>query len=223
MNSVGSKEWARDAGTRPAARPPRRRGRRILLFAFFLAIALFAGDFLRFVYLIEANENVPTRNADGIVVLTGGPFRIGDALELLAAGRGRRLLISGVNPLTRTREIASLVPEHQRWFNCCVDLEHSSTNTIGNAIETRRWVKERGFHSVIVVTANFHMPRALVELAHQLPDVTLLPYAVVSDKVRVKSWWENSETARLLFLEYLKYVFARVRMVIPSSLVELAN
>ena len=150
-------------------------------------------------------------------MLTGGPFRIGDALDLLAAGRGRRLLISGVNPLTRSREIASLVPEHQRWFNCCVDLEHSSTNTIGNALETRRWVEGRKFKSLIVVTANFHMPRAMVELAHQLPDVTLVPYAVVSDKVKVETWWENSETARLLFLEYLKYILARVRMVLPSA------
>ncbi len=203
--------------------PPRRRGRRILLFVLFLAVAAFAADFLRFVHLIEVSENAATRNADGIVVLTGGPFRIGDALDLLAAGRGKRLLISGVNPLTRTREIASLVPEHQRLFNCCVDVEHSSTNTIGNAIETRRWVKNRGFRSLIVVTANFHVPRAMVELAHQLPDVALVPYAVVSDKVRVETWWESSETARLLFLEYLKYILARVRMVLPSSLVELAN
>ena len=121
-------------------------------------------------------EAAPARNADGIVVLTGAAFRISDALELLAAGHGKRLLITGVNPLTRSREIARLVPEHQRWFTCCVDLDHSATNTIGNAIETRRWVKARGFKSLIVVTSNFHMPRAMAELAHQLPDVTLVPF-----------------------------------------------
>ena len=212
MHAVGLGTGA-DAGTSP----PRRRVGRIVLFVLGLAFVLFAADYLRFVYLIEVNENTPPRNADGIVVLTGGPFRIGDALDLLAAGRGRRLLISGVNPLTRSREIASLVPEHQRWFNCCVDLEHSSTNTIGNALETRRWVEGRKFKSLIVVTANFHMPRAMVELAHQLPDVTLVPYAVVSGKVKVETWWGNSETARLLFLEYLKYILARVRMVLPSA------
>ena len=83
----------------------------------------------------------PARNADGIVALTGGPFRINDALDLLAAGRGKRLLISGVNPATRPGEISRLMPEHQRWFTCCVDIDHSATNTIGNAIETRRWVE----------------------------------------------------------------------------------
>ena len=68
------------------------------------------------------------------------------------------------------------MPEHERWFTCCVDIDHSATNTIGNAIETRRWVKARGFQSLIVVTANFHMPRAMVELGHELPDVALVPY-----------------------------------------------
>ena len=122
-----------------------------------------------------------------------------------------------VNPVTRPGEISRLVPEHQRWFTCCVDIDHSATNTIGNAVETRRWAKARGFQSLIVVTANFHMPRAMFELGHELPDVVLVPYGVVSDKVRVEAWWGNSETARLLFLEYLKYIVARVRLWLPLS------
>jgi len=182
-----------------------------------LAVALLGADFFAFVHQMPVTEAAPTRNADGIVALTGGPFRINDALDLLAAGRGKRLLISGVNPVTRPGEISRLVPEHQRWFACCVDIDHSATNTIGNAVETRRWVKARGFQSLIVVTANFHMPRAMFELGHELPDVALVPYGVVSDKVRVEAWWENSETARLLFLEYLKYIVARVRFWFPWS------
>ena len=82
-------------------------------------------------------EAAPSRNADGIVVLTGGALRISDALELLASGHGQRLLISGVNPRDAAPPRSPrLVPEHQRWFACCVDLDHSATNTIGNAIET---------------------------------------------------------------------------------------
>ena len=155
---------------------------------------------------------------DRFVVLTGGAFRISDALELLSTGHGRRLLISGVNRSTRSYEIARLVPEHQRWFSCCVDLDYSATNTIGNAVETRRWVLDRGFKSVIVVTANYHMPRAMAELGHELPEVDLVPYAVVSDRVKVDDWWDNPATVRLLFLEYLKYIVARVRMTLPPSL-----
>jgi uncharacterized SAM-binding protein YcdF (DUF218 family) len=181
-----------------------------------LAAAAFGAGFLWFVNLTEANDGTPPGNADGIVALTGGPFRINDALELLAAGRARRLLITGVNPVTRPVEISRLVPEHQRWFSCCVDIDHSA-NTIGNAVETRRWVKSRGFKSVIVVTANYHMPRAMAELAHELPDVTLLPYPVISEKMRAEPWWENPETVRLLFSEYMKYLVAKVRMWVPWS------
>jgi uncharacterized SAM-binding protein YcdF (DUF218 family) len=213
MNAIGSEAAAGGAGTRL---PPRRRrsGRVVFLFLC-LAVAAFCGGFLWFIHQVQAEEGVATRNADGIVVLTGGPFRINDALDLLAAGRGKRLLISGVNPVTRPVEISRLVPEHQRWFSCCVDFDHSATNTFGNAVQTGRWAKARGFQSLIVVTANFHMPRALAVLEHELPGVALVPYPVVSDKVRVEAWWDNPETARLLFLEYMKYIVAKVRIWLP--------
>jgi uncharacterized SAM-binding protein YcdF (DUF218 family) len=191
---------------------------RNILYLIVLAVAGFGLGFVWFLHLVEGSHEAPTHKVDGIVALTGGPFRINDALELLAAGLGQRLLISGVNPVTRVGEISRLVPEHERLFSCCVDVEHSATNTTGNAVETRRWVEARGFRSLIVVTADFHMPRAMVELSHQIPGVTLVPYAVVSDKVRVDVWWENPETARLLFLEYLKYIFAHVRPYLPSWL-----
>jgi uncharacterized SAM-binding protein YcdF (DUF218 family) len=213
MDAIGSGTAAGGAGTGPR----RGRGGRAILIGVTLAVALLGADFLWFVHRMPTSEVAPTRNADGIVALTGGPFRINDALDLLAAGRAKRLLISGVNPITRPGEISRLVPEHERWFTCCVDIDHSATNTIGNAVETRRWVKARGFQSLIVVTANFHMPRAMVELEHELPDVALVPYGVVSEKVRVEAWWQNPETARLLFLEYLKYIVARVRLWLPLS------
>ena len=206
------------AATRSGGARLWRRVYRAVLLVVGLAALLFAGGFYWFVQQMPVVEASPTRNADGIVVLTGGALRISDALDLLSSGHGRRLLISGVNRTTRSYEIARLVPEHQRWFSCCVDLGHSATNTIGNAVETRRWVEDRGFKSLIVVTANYHMPRAMAEVGHELPGVALVPYAVVSDRVKVDDWWDNPSTARLLFLEYLKYIVARVRMTLPPSL-----
>jgi uncharacterized SAM-binding protein YcdF (DUF218 family) len=79
-------------------------------------------------------------------------------------------------------------------------------------------VKARGFTSLIIVTSNFHMPRAMAELAHQLPDVTLEPFPVVSDKVRVETWWSNPSIARLLFFEYLKYIVAGARIRLQPAL-----
>ena len=189
-----------------------------MLLALSLALALLGAGFLWFVGHLPVIEAAPDRKAEGIVALTGAAFRINDALDLLASGHGRRLLITGVNPATRSSEISRLMPEHQQWFSCCVDLDHSALNTIGNAIETRRWVKSRGFTSVIVVTSNFHMPRAMTELAYQLPDVALVPFPVISERVRVDSWWTSPASARLLFSEYLKYIVAVARTRLGSAL-----
>ncbi len=142
--------------------------------------------------------------------MTGGTSRISDAVELLASKRGQRLLISGVNPATRQQEIAQLMPEYKKFFDCCVDLDRSALNTVGNATETRRWAKEQGFKSLIVVTSNYHIPRAMAELSHQLPDVSLIAFPVVTHSL--SDMWQNETTAKLLFFEYLKYMVAQARM-----------
>jgi len=173
-----------------------------------LLILGFAG----FIGLLPSEEVALDRNADGIVVLTGGTSRVSDALELLAAGRGKRLLITGVNPGTTTGDIARQVVDYDRVLACCVDLDYSAQNTLGNAVQARRWALEHRFNSLIVVTSAYHMPRALAELAHQLPDVALIAFPVVSDHLRIEPWWSNGAMTRLVVSEYLKYLAAKVRM-----------
>jgi uncharacterized SAM-binding protein YcdF (DUF218 family) len=186
------------------------RAARLVLFVAVAAGVLIAGSFLWFIWLIPNEEIVLDAKADGIVVLTGGSSRISDAVELLASKRGRRLLISGVNPATRQQEIARLMPEYKKIFDCCVDLDRSALNTVGNAVEARRWAKDQGFKSLIVVTSNYHIPRAMAELSHQLPEASLIAFPVVTH--RLSDMWSNDATARLLFFEYLKYMVAQVRM-----------
>jgi uncharacterized SAM-binding protein YcdF (DUF218 family) len=216
MAMVGLKSEAH-AGTRGPATGPSRAGRllrRVSLSAVMVlgaAVVLLALGFIWFIDRLPAEEVVLTRDADGIVVLTGGASRVADAIELLAAGRGRRLLPSGVNRATNRSEISRLNPEFTRVVSCCVDFDRS-LNTLGNAVETRRWTEARGFRSLIVVTSNYHMPRALTEIGHQLPQVALVPFPVVTDKLRAEPWWTNSATTRLLLLEYVKYIFANVRV-----------
>ncbi len=178
---------------------------------------LLAAGFCWFYFNIPAEEAILDHKADGIVVLTGAASRIPDAIELLAAERGKRLLISGVHRDTRAREIARLTPLYSKFFNCCIDLDRSALNTFGNALETKRWAREHNFNSLIVVTSNWHMQRSMAELKHQLPDVTLIAFPVISPKVKDEPWWSNIDTARLLFEEYLKYLFALVRMHIDPD------
>ncbi len=191
-----------------------RRRRAIMRFVCIAPLAAFAalsGGFLWFAFSIARLEEplVLDRTADGIVALTGGAERIADAVKLLASGRGRRLLITGVGPSTNAAELMRLAPDHQRWFGCCIDLDYSAANTVGNAVETRRWARERGFRSLVVVTSGYHMPRALLEISHRLPDVTLIPFPVVT---RSEPWWRHPGTAKILISEYLKLLVAEARI-----------
>jgi uncharacterized SAM-binding protein YcdF (DUF218 family) len=231
MSMAGSKS-DRGTGEMPGrgGRTSRRWLRRLGWFAAvtgIAAVALFGLGFVWFLWSVPDDDAALTHNADGIVVLTGGASRVADAIGLMAAGRGRRLLISGLHPTTTVGEIERLNPDFSRVIRCCVDFDHSR-NTLGNAVETKRWAEDRGFRSVIVVTSNYHMPRALAEIAHQLPGVELVPYPVITDKQRAEPWWRTVAAARLMVSEYAKFAFAKLRMEIlpdarPDTMASLAD
>jgi len=174
-------------------------------------LAFFAG-FYQFTRLIPQQQPVNIAKADAIVVLTGGKSRLIGAVKLLNAGKGSRLLISGVHETTSSEALARLVPAQSNLFKCCVDLDKAARNTIGNAAETARWVAKNRFKSLIVVTSNYHMPRSLVELQNVLPQTNLIAYPVVVNSIPVSQWWTNRNTALLLMSEYVKYLAARVRL-----------
>ncbi|MDF9793205.1 UNVERIFIED_ORG: uncharacterized SAM-binding protein YcdF (DUF218 family) [Methylobacterium sp. SuP10 SLI 274] len=214
--------WVADLSAYASSQPsaarmieaPARPGRGIRLLRAFVGLSLLgllalAGGFLAFVAVVERTDRPGLDGVDGIVAMTGGSQRVGDAIDLLAEGHGRRLLISGVNERTTRDEIVRLNPSQEHWITCCVDLDYRARNTIGNAIETRRWMRRHSFGTVVVVTSNYHMPRTLVELRHALKDgETLIPYPVVSDGLDVSRWWADPAVTRLLGAEYLKFLVA---------------
>lgn len=173
------------------------------------ALVLLGIGFAIFLHAIGGEPEQTNRSADGIVVLTGGTDRVAEAASLLAAHRGQRLLITGVHPNTTLVEIGRIVPVAQAVLDCCAELGREALNTRGNAIETAQWAERRGVHSLIVVTSNWHMPRALVEMRRAMPDVELLPYAVSAGTVSADVTGSFASN-RLLFFEYIKFLAAYV-------------
>jgi uncharacterized SAM-binding protein YcdF (DUF218 family) len=182
-----------------------------------------AVGFVGFLSQLRGAELKPDRKADAIVVLTGGSSRVSDAMELLAAGYGGRLLISGVHPTNAVSDISRSLSDKQSLLNCCVDLDRSAVNTRSNAAETRRWARERGFRSLIVVTSNYHMPRAILELSHAMPQIELIPFPVIGERWRDEPWWTSGTTLRLLLSEYAKYVAAELRVRLADAGLELVQ
>src|ERR1700727_3641513 len=200
---------------------PRKKRRAVIVSVLAIAFVALAAGFVGFLSQLHGTEAKPSRSADGIVVLTGGASRVSDAMELLADGYGKRLLISGVHPTNAVSDISRSLSDNQEYLSCCVDLDRSAVNTRSNAAETRRWAHDRGFKSLIVVTSNYHMPRAIVELSHAMPDIALIPYAVVGDKWRDEPWWTSGATFRLLLSEYVKYVAVEMRVRLADAGIDL--
>ena len=155
--------------------------------------------------------------ADAIVALTGASvLRLEAATELLEEGLGQRLLISGVNREATRQQVRATLKTAGRAFDCCVDLGFQAENTRGNARETSGWVHYHHYKTLIVVTADFHMPRAILELHAAMPGVTLYPYPVETGAVDVKGWWTRGDDARRMTIEYCKYLAILVQHAVLS-------
>lgn len=177
----------------------------------------FLGGFAAFsTHVARLTTPVELRDADAIIVLTGGEKRLDAAFDLLRSGKGQRLLISGVNPSARIVDLQLATGGDPDLFACCVDIDRAALDTIGNAEESAKWVDRHAFGSVIVVTNNYHMPRSLLELKRYIGDADLLPYPVVNTRLDGGEWVANRDALRVLFTEYAKYLAAVARGALPD-------
>ena len=183
-----------------------------MLFVLVIAALVFAGGFGIFATHVSSlsTPDNPSK-ADAIIVLTGGQSRL---MDLLKADKGERLLISGVHPSATRRQLQLATGSDTALFNR-VDIDRAALDTIGNAVESAKWVQNHAYQRVILVTNNYHMPRSLLELGRLLPRATLDPYPVVNTRLDKGNWLAKPEALRVLFIEYNKYLLALARGIVP--------
>jgi len=159
-----------------------------------LPLVLWALGFVWFA--ISLPQPAPRSETDAIVVPTGSGGRIQRGLEMLQLGAAEQMLVTGVDASVQPGEFVAQFDVPQRVMDCCVTLGFSALDTRGNARETAEWLDEREYNSLRLVTADWHMRRAALELEDQLPDHV----TVVRDAVR------SEASLGTLFMEYHKLI-----------------
>jgi uncharacterized SAM-binding protein YcdF (DUF218 family) len=172
-----------------------------------LACVWFAG-FIAFVAGIKDDPAPFDAPADGIVVLTGGSDRLAVGLDLLKRGQAERLLISGVHESTAAADLSDNAVGTAELFDCCIDLGRAARDTRGNASEAAKWAADHSYKRLIIVTADYHMPRTLIEFRGAMPGIQLIPYPVRPHDIHLPDWWRYPGTTKLLAGEYSKYLVA---------------
>jgi uncharacterized SAM-binding protein YcdF (DUF218 family) len=190
----------------------RGRARRFRPFRWLFRWLVFAGclwaaGFLAFIGVVFTSQPPsPVPHADGIVVLTGGDNRVGTALALLAAGDAPALLISGAGRGTYLGDFTADDAAAATQYAGAITLGHEANTTRGNAIETAAWAQDRHMRSLLIVTADYHLPRALFVIHQRLPGVSLTGIPV---RPPAMDHPFSQPTLRLLAAEYTKYLLAR--------------
>ena len=139
------------------------------------------------------------RQTDAIVVLTGGAGRIDRGIALLQGGATKRMLISGVDRSVRPVELAAQYQAPETLFACCITLGREAIDTRSNAIETARWLERRDYKTVRLITTDWHMRRAALELRQALPGRVAIVYDAVPSR----------PSLTMLAREYNKYLLRR--------------
>ena len=195
--------------------------------SFFLILILTLGYF--FLGLFEFKEKIlslqkysNTLNSN-IVILTGGSNRIKDGLKIINnvdkfTKANSKILISGTGKGFTKISLKKMLTSNfnLKLLECCIELESLSKNTYSNASETYKWVKLNNINKFILITSNYHMPRAILEFKNKMPDLQIFTYPIRPKNHDITKWLGSSETFSLVFIEYLKLLIASIRIKIVN-------
>ncbi len=181
------------------------------------AAVLWSAGVVWFASSMPRRVDDPTTGTDAIVVLTGGSRRLTEALRLLDAKRARKLFVSGVDRGVTRGELFRALGRDPAKAAGPVVLGYEAGSTRGNAEETAAWMARNKFDSLRLVTANYHMRRALLEFRGAMPGVAIVPHPVFPPSVAAERWWRSAGALAVLAGEFSKYVAAVARTGLEAT------
>ena len=180
-----------------------------------IAIGLFVSALQFFVLTLPKQTQKPPI-VDGIVVATGGQARLEEGLQLLVNKTAPLLLLTGVGEGITKQMIAQslvLTGDQDKILSCCVTLEFQALDTPGNAIAAKNWSQTNDIQTLLLVTSDYHMPRAALEFTTAMPDRQIIAHPIIAPDLKDKSWYSDWQIARLYSREFLKYSFRRIQLI----------
>ncbi len=151
-----------------------------------------------------------------VIALTGGSNRIAFAAEI-AKDQNLPLFISGVNQEAKPDEVAIAAGVDTAFFECCTTLGYKARTTYENGLEVAQWSTKSGYSKLIIVTSNYHMERALLELERAMPDVTLTGLAVASPAIKAHAWWTDMRSAKRMGIEWIKWRIIKTQRLFQTG------
>ena len=192
-------------------------------------IALFITMVQQFAHAVRHISDAPAtidkdqRSATGIVIATGSEGRLEAGLTLILGENADRLLISGTGAGVTKPDILRVANENgqldearlKQVIECCVDLDPAASNTQGNAIQSKQWADQHQLSQIILVTSDFHMPRAFQMFRAAMPDRTIIAHHVetpwlVPDQFGALRWWQSMRRVQIISREMVKYYAHRI-------------
>ena len=197
------------------------------IFFIFLLTSIFT---LFFIELNNFKKNILSLTkynkieSPNIVILTGGANRIKDGLKIIQDFKNSKninykILVSGTGMgFTKSSLKKKLGPNfNSQLIQCCIDLDGISKNTFTNASETFKWANKNDIKEFILITSNYHMPRAILEFKNVMPNLKIYTYAITPKKHDIENWLSSYQTFSLVFTEYCKFIIAGLRIKFFST------
>ena len=194
-----------------------------LIVSIFSFLTLFCIELFDFKEKILSFQKYNNKESSNIVILTGGTNRIKDGFKIIENFKKSRkinfkILVSGTGKgFTKSSLVRQIEPNfNPKLIECCIHLDSVSKNTYTNAKETSKWVQKYNIKKFILITSNYHMPRAILEFKNIMPNKKIYTFPIKPRKHNIEKWLSSYQTFSLVFKEFCKYIVASARIKILS-------